>query len=121
VFIDRVHPIDPTKTYNFNGPTLVSSAADKITAKCGILCPNTLLFSTEKQLHAIHFLSATFAPWRSQNPVRMHKKSPITGKSFFFGHEYLMLTAAIVSWHWLYGKRYLNMNQNSQLQYSTII
>ena len=32
-----------------------------------------------------------------------------------------MLTAAIASWHWLSGKRYLNMNQNSQLQYSTII
>ena len=32
-----------------------------------------------------------------------------------------MLTAAIASWHRLCGKRYLNMDQNSQLQYSTII
>ena len=32
-----------------------------------------------------------------------------------------MLTAAIASWNWLWCKRYLNMNQNSQPQYSTII
>ena len=74
VFIDRVHRIDPTKTYNFNGPTLVSSAADKITAKCGILCPKTLLFLPEKQLHAIHFFAApcNIPLWLSHNPVRMH-------------------------------------------------
>ena len=48
-------------------------------------------------------------------------KSLITEKSFFFGYEYPMLTAAIASWHRLCGKRYLNMDQNSQLQYSTII
>ena len=39
VFIDRFHSIDPTKTYNFKAPTLVTSASHKITAKCGILCP----------------------------------------------------------------------------------
>ena len=48
-------------------------------------------------------------------------KSLITEKSFFFGYEYPMLTAAIASWHRLCGKRYINMDQNSQLQYSTII
>ena len=42
-------------------------------------------------------------------------------KAIFFGYEYPMLTAAIASWHWLCGKRYLNMNQNSQLQYSTLL
>ena len=48
-------------------------------------------------------------------------KTSITGKSFCFGYKYPMLTAAIASWHRLCGKRYLNMNQNSQPQYSTII
>ena len=59
---------------NFNGPTLVSSAADKITAKCGILCPKTPLFLTEKQLHAIHFFAApcNIPLWLSHNPVHMH-------------------------------------------------
>ena len=58
VFIDRFHRIDPTKTYNFFAPTLVTSASHKITAKCCILCPKTLLLP-EKQLHAIHFFVAT--------------------------------------------------------------
>ena len=105
VFIDRVHRIDPTKTYNFNGPTLVSSAADKITAKCGILCPKTLLFLTEKQLHAIHFFVATCNVPPPDDPIILCAcitKTSITGKSFC-------------------GKRYLNMNQNSQPHYSTII
>ena len=48
-------------------------------------------------------------------------KSLITGKSFFFGYEYPLLTAAIACWHWLCGKHYLNMDQNSQLQYSSIV
>ena len=60
VFIDRFHSIDPTKTYNFKAPTLVTSASHKITAKCGILCPKTLLL-TEKQLHAMHFFVASLA------------------------------------------------------------
>ena len=84
VFIDRFHPLIPQKL-TINAPTLVTSASHKITAKCGILCPKTPL-STEKQLHAIHFLVAPcnvrmFALWRSDNPVRI-TKSPITGKSF---------------------------------------
>ena len=58
VFIDRFHSIDPTKTDNFKAPTLATSASHKITAKCGILCPKTLLL-TEKQLQAIHFFVAT--------------------------------------------------------------
>ena len=58
VFIDRFHRIDPTKTYNFFAPTLVTSASHKITAKCCILCPKTLLLP-EKQLHAIHFFVVT--------------------------------------------------------------
>ena len=72
-----------------NAPTLVTSAYHKITAKCGILCPKTLL-STEKQLHAIHFFVATcnVPPWRSHNPVRI-TKSPITGKSFIELHASL--------------------------------
>ena len=41
VFIDRFHSIDPTKTYNFKAPTLVTSASHKITAKCGILSKDT--------------------------------------------------------------------------------
>ena len=45
-------------------------------------------------------------------------KSLITGKSFFFGYEYPMLTAAIASWHRLCGKRYLNMDQI--LNYNTV-
>ena len=48
-------------------------------------------------------------------------KTSITGKSFCFGYKYPMLTAAIASWHRLCGKRYLNVNQNSQPHYSTII
>ena len=32
--MDRFHSIDPTKTYNFKAPTLVTSASHKITAKC---------------------------------------------------------------------------------------
>ena len=84
LFIYRFHPLIPQKL-TISAPTLVTSASHKITAKCGILCPKTLL-STEKQLHAIHFFVATcnvriFAPWRSHNPVRI-TKSPITGKSF---------------------------------------
>ena len=51
--MDRFHSIDPTKTYNFKAPTLVTSASHKMTAKCGILCPKTQLL-TEKQLHAIN-------------------------------------------------------------------
>ena len=50
VFIDRFHSTDPTKTYNFKAPTLVTSASHKIRPKCGILCPKTLLLM-EKQLH----------------------------------------------------------------------
>ena len=54
--------------------SLVSSATDKITAKCRILCPKTLLFLTEKQLQATHFFAATcnIPLWLSHNPVRMH-------------------------------------------------
>ena len=123
VFIDRVHRIDPTKTYNFNGPALVSSAADKITAKCGILCPKTLLFLTEKQLHAIHFFAATCNVPPPDDPIILCAcitKTSITGKSFCFGYKYPKLTAAIASWHRLCGKRYLNMNQNSQ-HYTTTL
>ena len=58
VLIDRFHRIDPTKTYNFFAPTLVTSASHKITAKCCILCPKTLLLP-EKQPYAIHFFVAT--------------------------------------------------------------
>ena len=54
VFIDRIYRINHTETWNFNAPTLVTSVSHKITAKCGILCPKTLLL-TEKQLHAIQF------------------------------------------------------------------
>ena len=71
MFIDRIYRINHTETWNFNAPTLVTSVSHKIMAKCGILCPETLLL-TEKQLHAIQFFLrlAMFAPWRSQNPVR---------------------------------------------------
>ena len=58
MFIDRIFRINHTETWNFNTPTLVTSVSHKITAKCGILCPKTLLL-TEKQLHAIHFFVAT--------------------------------------------------------------
>ena len=58
VFIDRIYRINHTETWNFNAPTLVTSVSHKITAKCGILCPKTLLL-TEKQLHTIHFFVAT--------------------------------------------------------------
>ena len=58
VFIDRIYRINHTETWNFNAPTLVTSVSHKITAKCGILCPKTLLL-TEKQLHAIQFFVAT--------------------------------------------------------------
>ena len=51
VFFDRIYRINHTETWNFNAPTLVTSVSHKITAKCGILCPKTLLL-TEKQLHA---------------------------------------------------------------------
>ena len=54
MFIDRIYRINHTETWNFNAPTLVTSVSHKITAKCGILCPKTLLL-TEKQLHAIQF------------------------------------------------------------------
>ena len=58
LFIDRFHRIDPTKTYNFFAPILVTSASHKITAKCYVLCPKTLLLK-EKQLHAIQSFEAT--------------------------------------------------------------
>ena len=58
VFIDRIYRINHTETWNFNALTLVTSVSHKITAKCGILCPKTLLL-TEKQLHAIQFFVAT--------------------------------------------------------------
>ena len=58
VFIDRIYRINHTETWNFNGLTLVTSVSHKITAKCVILCPKTLLL-TEKQLHAIQFFVAT--------------------------------------------------------------
>ena len=47
-------------------------------------------------------------------------KSLIIGKSFFFGYESPMLTAAIASWHRLCGKRYLNLKENSQ-HYTTTL
>ena len=55
----------------------------KFRAKCGILCPKTLLL-IDIQLHAKHFFVDLqfFAPWRSHNPLRI-TNSPITGKSFF--------------------------------------
>ena len=58
VFIDRIYSINHTETWNFNAPTLVTSVSHKIMAKCGILCPETLLL-TEKQLHTIQFFIAT--------------------------------------------------------------
>ena len=58
VFIGRIYRINHTETWNFNALTLVTSVSHKITAKCGILCPKTLLL-TEKQLHAIQFFVAT--------------------------------------------------------------
>ena len=58
MFIDRIYRINHTETWNFNAPTLVTPVSHKITAKCGILCPKTLLL-TEKQLHAIHFFVAS--------------------------------------------------------------
>ena len=58
MFIDRIYRINHTETCNFNAPTLVTSVSHKITAKCGILCPKTLLL-TKKQLHAIQFFVAT--------------------------------------------------------------
>ena len=58
VFIDRIYRINHTETWNFNSSTLVTCASHKITAKCGIQCPKTLLW-TEKQLHVIHFFAAT--------------------------------------------------------------
>ena len=58
VFIDRIYRINHTETWNFNALTLVTSVSDKITAKCGILCPKTLLL-TQKQLHTIQFFVAT--------------------------------------------------------------
>ena len=75
MFIDRIYRINHTETWNFNAPTLVTSVSHKITAKCGILCPKTLLL-TEKQLHAIHFLVATHnvcplaipEPWDVKSP-----------------------------------------------------
>ena len=68
MFIDRIYHINHTETWNFNAPTLVTSVSHKITAKCGILCPKTLLL-TQKQLHAIHFFVATrnVCPQRSQS------------------------------------------------------
>ena len=64
MFIDRIYRINHTETWNFNAPTLVTSVSHKITAKCGILCPKTLLL-TQKQLHAIHF----FVPTRNVCPL----------------------------------------------------
>ena len=83
MFIDRFHRIDPTKTYNFFAPTLVTSSSHKITAKCCILCPKTLLLP-EKQLHAIHFFVATRNCLPPGDPRILCAKQgyPITGKSF---------------------------------------
>ena len=58
VFINRIYRISHPETWNFKAPTLVTSVPHKITAKCGILCPKTLLL-TEKQLHTTHFFVAT--------------------------------------------------------------
>ena len=56
-FHTRIYRINHTETWNFNAPTVVTSVSHKITAKCGILCPKTLLLS--KRQHAIHFIVAT--------------------------------------------------------------
>ena len=82
MFIDRIHRIDPTKTYNFNAPILFTSASHKIIAKCGILCRKTLLSMENNSTSYISlYLLAMIALWRSHIPVRI-TKSPITGKSF---------------------------------------
>ena len=58
MFIGRIYRINHTETWHLNVLTLVTCVSHKITEKCGILCPKTLLL-TEKQLHAIHFFVAT--------------------------------------------------------------
>ena len=75
--------INHTETWNFNAPTLVTSVSHKITAKCGILCPKTLLL-TEKQLHAHTFLCSDSQCLPPGDPRILCPKHgyPITGKSF---------------------------------------
>ena len=81
VFIDRINRIDPIKSYNFNVSILFTSVSYKIIAKCGILCPKTLVLAEKQLVRQYISLQRLFAPWRSRNSVRI-TKSPITGKSF---------------------------------------
>ena len=83
VFIDRIYRINHTETWNFNALTLVTSVSHKITAKCGILCPKTLLL-TEKQFHAIQFFCSDSQCLPPGDPKILCAKReyPITGKSF---------------------------------------
>ena len=70
LFIDFFR-IDPTKTYNFNAPTLVTPASHKIVAKMRYSMSKDTAFNGETM----------FAPWRSQNPLR------ITGSVSHYSHH----------------------------------
>ena len=102
VFIDRIHRINHTETWNFNASTLVTSVSHKTTAKCDILCPKTLLL-TEKQLHAIQFFVVTSNVCPPGDPKILCAKHdyPITGKSFIksiFFHRYTKLNMRVRAW-----------------------
>ena len=83
VIIDRIYCIlNHTETWNSNAPTLVTPACHKIRAKCGILCPKTLIFNGETTpLHT--FLCSDSHCLPPGDPIILCAKhgSPITGKS----------------------------------------
>ena len=84
VFINRIHRINYTETWNFNAPTLVTSSSHKITAKYGILCPKTLLFNRKTTpRHTFPCSDSQCLP--PGDPIILCTKhgSPITGKSEF--------------------------------------
>ena len=61
VFIHRFFHIDFTKTYNLNAPPLVTPTSHKIMAKMRYSTSKDTAFNRETM----------FAPWRSQNPLRL--------------------------------------------------
>ena len=72
-FIDKFHPSYNTKSYNFRAPTFVTPASHKITAKNALFfARNHCFWRRNNFMSYISFWRrAMFAPWRSQNPVRI--------------------------------------------------
>ena len=82
VFIDRFYRINHAKTYNFDAPTLVTSASHKITAKMPYSLSKINIFDEETTFRHT-FLSSDLQCLPPGDPRILCAKHtyPITGKS----------------------------------------